>query len=202
VKLVLATFNRDKARELGALLGIAGTETTGLYDFPGVAPPEETGTTLEENAALKAEAALRATGLPAVADDTGLEVDALDGAPGIHAARFAGPSASYADNVRLLLERLRGVPAERRTARFRTACVAVLSDGRRLVGEGTLEGRITEAPRGEQGFGYDPIFEIPGLDRTLAELTAAEKNAMSHRARAVRALADKLRGAIPGGQDR
>jgi XTP/dITP diphosphohydrolase len=193
VKLVLATLNRDKARELTAFLDLPGIELTPLADFPGAVAPEETGATLVENATLKAEAALRATGLPAIADDTGLEVDALSGAPGVHAARFAGPGATYADNVRKLLERMEAVPAERRTARFRTVCVAAFPDGRRLVGEGVVEGRITAAPRGDRGFGYDPVFEVPELGKTFAELSAAEKNQRSHRAKAVRALAEALR---------
>jgi XTP/dITP diphosphohydrolase len=190
VKFVLATFNRDKARELEALLGLPGLEILSLSEFLGARPPEETGASLEENALLKAQAALRATGLPAIADDTGLEVDALGGAPGVQAARFAGPDASYADNVRLLLERLSGVAGARRTARFRTVCVAVFPDGMQVVGEGMLEGRITESPRGDGGFGYDPVFEVDG--RTLAERTPVEKNALSHRGRAARALASRL----------
>jgi XTP/dITP diphosphohydrolase len=194
VKLVLATFNRDKARELLALLSVPDLELVSLADFPGASSPEETGATLLENATLKAEAAQRLTGLPAIADDTGLEVEALDGAPGVHAARFAGPGATYADNVRRLLERMKGVPVERRTARFRTVCVAVFPDGAKLEAEGAVEGRITESPRGMQGFGYDPVFELPELGRTFAELSVAEKNAVSHRARAARALAQQLRG--------
>ena len=192
MKFVLATFNRDKARELEALLAIPGVEILSLSEFPLVASPEETGATLLENAVLKAEAARRATGLAAIADDTGLEVLALGGAPGVHAARFAGPRASYADNVRVLLERLHGVPPARRPACFRTVCAAVLADGTRVVGEGVLEGRIVESPRGANGFGYDPVFEPSGSDRTLAEMTSEEKNAISHRARAVRALARQL----------
>jgi XTP/dITP diphosphohydrolase len=197
LKLVLATFNPDKARELTALLDLPGVEIATLAGFAGAESPEETGATLEENAALKADAARRLTGLPAIADDTGLEVDALDGAPGIHAARFAGPGATYADNVRLLLARLAGVPLARRTARFRTVCVAWFPSGLRLAGEGVLEGRIALSPRGTQGFGYDPVFEPLDSDRTLAELGAAEKNADSHRARAVRALAARLKSLDP-----
>jgi XTP/dITP diphosphohydrolase len=197
LKLVLATFNPDKARELMAMLDLPGAEIVTLDRVPGAEPPDETGATLEENAALKAKTALRLTGLPAVADDTGLEVDALDGAPGIYAARFAGPDATYADNVRLLLARLAGVTLERRTARFRTVCVAVFPGGRRVIGAGVLEGRITLEPRGTHGFGYDPVFQPDGSDRTLAELPAAEKNARSHRALAVRALAARLRGLDP-----
>jgi XTP/dITP diphosphohydrolase len=134
------------------------------------------------------------TGLPAIADDTGLEVDALNGAPGVHAARYAGPAARYADNVAKLLRELSGVPAERRTARFRTVCVAAWPDGTELCVDGVLQGTITEVPRGTNGFGYDPVFVPKGETRTYAELTDAEKNAISHRARAVRAL----RGLLPG----
>ena len=193
MKLVLATFNRDKARELLALLDLPGLELASLSDVRGATSPEETGPTLLENAVLKAEAALKLTGLPAIADDTGLEVDALNGAPGVHAARFAGPSATYADNVRLLLERMEGVPRELRSARFRTVCVSVFPNGSRLEAEGLVAGRITDSPRGAQGFGYDPVFEVPELGRTFAEMTTEEKNTISHRARAARALAEKLR---------
>ena len=192
-RFVLATFNRDKARELEALLAVPGLSLVPLADFPGATAPEESGATLLENARIKAAAAARHTGLAAIADDTGLEVDALDGAPGVHAARFAGSRASYEDNVRLLLERLSTVPPERRTARFRTVCVAVLEDGTEVVGEGVLEGRITLEPRGGQGFGYDPVFELPERGMTLAEMPAADKNAVSHRGRAARALARALR---------
>ena len=189
---VLATFNRDKARELEALLAAAGITLSTLADVAGASAPDENGATLLDNARIKAAAALALTGQPAIADDTGLEVDALDGAPGVHAARFAGAGATYADNVTLMLERLRGVPPERRSARFRTVCVAHFPDGRELHAEGLLEGRITDAPRGADGFGYDPIFELSD-SRTLAELSVAEKNAISHRSRAVRALAEQLR---------
>ena len=187
--LVLATFNPGKTRELAALLAAPGRRLRGLHEFPGAAAPTETGTTLLENARLKAEAALRHTGLPAIGDDTGLEVDALDGDPGLRSARFAGEGATDAQNLALLLERLRSVPAGRRGARFRTVCVARFPDGGERVGEGVLEGVITQAPRGRGGFGYDPVFEVAGLGRTLAELDEGAKNAVSHRARAARALA-------------
>lgn len=188
----LATFNPDKARELRALLAAPGRRLRELTEFPGATAPAETGADLVENARLKAEAAVRLTGLPAIADDTGLEVDALDGAPGHRAARFAGPDANAAANRSLLLERLQGVPPARRTARFRTVCLARFPDGSERVGEGVLEGVITEAPRGSGGFGYDPVFEVAGLGRTLAELEEARKNALSHRALAVQALARLL----------
>ena len=193
-EFVLATFNRDKARELEALLAGAGITLRTLADFPDASAPVEDGETLLENARIKAQAALAVTRMPAIADDTGLEVGALGGEPGVHAARFAGPGATYDDNVRLLLERMKGVPAERRGARFRTMCVALFPDGREVIGEGVLEGRILEQARGSGGFGYDPVFALPD-GRTLAELTPAEKNGLSHRARAVRDLAEKLAAA-------
>jgi len=191
VKFVLATFNRDKARELQALLALPGLELRPLADWPEAKAPEEDGATLADNARLKARAALARTGWPAIADDTGLEVDALQGAPGVHAARYAGPGATYADNVAKLLRSLAGVPRERRTARFRTVCIAAYPDGRELLAEGILEGHILEAGRGSGGFGYDPVFALAD-GRSLAELPAAEKNAVSHRAQAVRELAAQL----------
>ena len=187
-RYVVATFNRDKAAELQALLALPGADLVPLADWPGASAPAETGDTLLANARIKARAAVATTRLPAIADDTGLEVDALDGAPGIHAARYAGPEATYADNVARLLRELAGVPAERRTARFRTVCVVAWPDGMELSADGVLEGTITDAPRGTNGFGYDPVFVPKGETRTYAELTDAEKNAISHRARAVRML--------------
>lgn len=191
MKFVLATFNRDKVRELEALLALPGLTLAPVADFAGALSPAETGATLLENARIKARAALALTGLPSLADDTGLEVDALGGAPGVHAARFAGPSATYDDNVTLLLERLAGVPAARRTARFRTAMVALLPDGRELCAEGVLEGVILDARRGSDGFGYDPVFALPD-GRTLAEIGDAEKNRISHRANAAERLSKLL----------
>ena len=185
---VLATFNRSKARELIVLLTAPGRRIRPLHEFPGTSAPAEVGTSLIENARLKARAAVRLTNLPAIADDTGLEVDALDGAPGHRAARFAGPGCSAAENVALLLERLKDVAREKRTARFRTVCIACFPDEREVVGQGVLEGFITDAPRGRGGFAYDPVFEIAGRGVTLAELDDAGKNAVSHRAAAVREL--------------
>jgi XTP/dITP diphosphohydrolase len=187
---VLATANPDKARELAALLD--GFEV--LPRPAGLADVEETEATLEGNARLKAAAVVAATGELAVADDTGLEVDALGGRPGVYAARYAGPGATYADNVAKLLVELAGVPLGRRTARFRTVAVALFPDGREIVAEGVVRGTIAEAPRGGAGFGYDPLF-VPddGDGRTFAEMTQAEKAAVSHRGRALRALAAELR---------
>jgi XTP/dITP diphosphohydrolase len=189
VRIVLATANPDKAREIAALLD--GFE---VVPRPASIPDvEETGATLDENARLKARAVRGAIGEPAVADDTGLEVEALDGAPGVFSARFAGPAATYADNVDKLLAALEGLPADARRARFRTVAVASLSDGRELSAEGAVEGVITDARRGAGGFGYDPVF-VPddGDGRTFAEMTFAEKQAISHRARAFSALAALL----------
>ena len=192
---VVATFNPHKAGELHALLGLPGLVLRAVSEWPGATAPDETGDTLLANARIKARAACALTGLPAIADDTGLEVDALDGAPGVYTARYAGENATYADNVAKLLRELDGVAAERRTARFRTACVAVWPDGRECVAEGVVEGTIVTAPRGTNGFGYDPVFApAMGTDtRTFAEMLDTEKNTLSHRARAVHALAAQLR---------
>ncbi|HVM03780.1 MAG TPA: RdgB/HAM1 family non-canonical purine NTP pyrophosphatase [Acidimicrobiales bacterium] len=187
MRLVLASANRDKAAEIAAVL--EGFEL--VPRPPWVGEVDETGETLEENALLKARAIREATGEAAVADDTGLEVDALDGAPGVYSSRYAGPEASYADNVAALLAALGDRPD--RTARFRTVAVACFPDGREVIADGAVEGTITTEPRGEAGFGYDPVFVPDGLDgRTFAEMTAAEKNAVSHRGRAFRALAALL----------
>ena len=182
-RLVLATKNQDKLGEMEAVLagtGLVGEVVRGL-EWPDV---DEVGDTLEENAALKARAVVEATGLPAIADDTGLEVAALNGAPGLHTARLAGPSATYAENVTHLLELLDGV--EDRSARFRTVVVLSFPDGVKVTAEGAVDGRITKEVRGDFGFGYDPIFEVDG--RTLAEMNSDEKNQLSHRSRALRAL--------------
>lgn len=187
-RLVLATANPDKALEIAALL--EGFEV--LPRPVGVGDVEETADTLEGNARLKALAIARATGEVAVADDTGLEVAALGGRPGVWSARYAGASATYAENVARLLAELDGV-ADRR-ARFRTAAVAAFPQDGEVVAEGWVDGQIALAPRGPNGFGYDPVF-VPaeGDGRTFAEMTRAEKEAVSHRGRAFRALAAQLR---------
>ena len=185
-ELVLATRNRDKCAELAALLGDLGIRLRTLDDFPEVPDVTEDGETCEANAVKKASAVARHTGLPAIADDTGLQVDALGGRPGVYAARYAGETASYEDNWRKLLRELEGVPREQRRARFITvAAVARPSAEKVEVVEGVLEGFIAEAPVGTQGFGYDPVFYVPELGKTLAQLTSDEKNRISHRARAV-----------------
>ena len=161
---------------------------------PDARLPDETGQTYHDNARLKARAAGALTGMLALADDSGIEVDALGGAPGVHSARFGGPGLDDAGRTALLLERLRGVPPTARTARYRCVIALVWPDGRERTVEGTAEGVITLAPRGAGGFGYDPVFEDPALGRTFAELTPEEKAAVSHRGRAVRAAAALLRG--------
>jgi XTP/dITP diphosphohydrolase len=218
--LVLATRNVDKAREIIEILvdhsGLplvayaidVNDETIGfLLESPAAVAAsaaalptldsepdvEETGTTLDENARIKAVALANALGLPAIADDTGLEVDAIDGAPGVYAARYAGPDATYADNVTKLLHELEGVYPKLRTARFATVAVTCWPDGREVAVRGEVEGVIAATPAGDNGFGYDPVFvPIEGDGRTFAQMSAAEKHAVSHRGRAFTALAVAL----------
>jgi XTP/dITP diphosphohydrolase len=219
--LVLATGNTDKARELCELLSDAldsvlvtiavtvadqpigfvverpehfTTTLERLVQLDEAPDVEETGSTLEENARIKARGVGDALGLLAVADDTGLEIDALDGAPGVHAARYAGEHATYADNVAKVLDALDGLAPLRRTARFATVVVARTPGGDELVVRGEVEGLIATEPRGTGGFGYDSVFEpIEGDGRTFAEMSAAEKHALSHRGRALRALVARLK---------
>ena len=229
MRLVVATRNRDKLVEIRRALEGLSIELVSIADFPGVPEVEEDGATLEDNAIKKATSAARATGLAVIADDTGLEVEALGGAPGVFSARYAGEGASYEDNCRRLLREMEVVPLEKRGARFR--CVIALAglplspstgsgqalpsftrgegsfskspslEGRGqgegddvILIEGVCEGRITTDPRGSQGFGYDPVFEIPELGKTFAELSLTEKNQISHRGRALNALRQRLSG--------
>lgn len=203
MKVVVATRNKGKLREILPLLAgaplLAPLELCTIDEVAPGAELREDGVTFVENALAKARQAARATGLPAIADDSGLEVDALEGAPGVYSARYAGPGANDDSNNAKLLEALRGVPPARRTARFR--CVAVFVDPARaleLVRDGACEGEVLEAPRGKDGFGYDPLFFVPKVGRTMAELPLEEKNRLSHRATAFRALADALASALAG----
>lgn len=193
MRLVLATANPDKAREIADILtsAVAGLE---LVPRPDGAPEvDETGDTLEANARLKAVALAGATGLPAVADDTGLEVEALGGTPGVHSSRYAGEGATYAENVARLLAEMEGVLDEERLARFVTVAVVRWPDGREVTARGEVDGVVTLEPRGTDGFGYDPVFApIEGDGRTFAEMGPSEKHALSHRGRAFRALAAAL----------
>ncbi len=194
-RLVVASLNRAKAREISRILRDEklGFEVLSLADFPEVALPPETEDTFAANALDKATAAARGTGLPAIADDSGLEVDALDGEPDIRSARFAGEGASDQDRYRKVLDLMREVPDSRRQARFRCAAALVTPEGEKLLAEGVCEGRIAQEPSGTGGFGYDPIFVPEDYSRTMAELTAEQKHAISHRGRALRRLARLLR---------
>ena len=185
-ELVLATANPDKQQELKALLGNVGPTILTLENFPEVPDVLEDGSTCQENAIKKATEIARFTGKWALADDTGLEVDALNGRPGVYAARYAGEHATYEDNCRKLLKELEGIPLTQRTARFIT--VIALSDprGNVDVAEGILHGRISPKPQGSHGFGYDPVFYVPDFDNTLAEMSLGQKNQISHRARALK----------------
>jgi XTP/dITP diphosphohydrolase len=187
---VLATANPDKAAEIRAILGPTVALVARPPDVPDV---DETGETLTDNARLKAVALVEATGLAAIADDTGLEVDALGGAPGVRSARYAGEDATYADNVTKLVAALDGVDPAGRRARFRTVALARWPDGREVVCEGIVEGHIAPVAAGAGGFGYDPVF-VPdeGGGRTFSEMEAADKHRISHRGRAFRALRDRL----------
>ncbi len=192
-EFVLATGNAGKLREIQALLNDLGIGIRAQHEFQ-VPEAEETGLTFVENALIKARNASRHTGLPALADDSGLAVDALDGAPGIYSARYAGPGASDADNNEALLAALATIPAAARSARF--ICVLVMlrhwQDPTPLIFNGAWDGHILFAPRGLGGFGYDPLFQPAGLDISSAELPAAEKNRISHRAQALAALREAL----------
>jgi XTP/dITP diphosphohydrolase len=192
-ELVLATRNRYKGEELAALLGDLGIRIRTLDEFPQAPNVVEDGITCEANAVKKARAIADATGLPAVADDTGLEVDALGGHPGVFAARYAGDGATFEDNWRKLLRELEGVPSERRTARFVTVAAMAIPAGGIQVAQGVLEGLIAETPSGTQGFGYDPIFLVPELGKTLAQLSADQKNRISHRAKAFMKVREIIR---------
>lgn len=188
-EVVLASGNPGKLAEFRVLLAERGLQVLPVGQFSDTRP-QETGASFLANALIKARHAARVSGRAALADDSGLEVDLLDGAPGIHSARFAGPNAKDADNNALLLRRLAGVPEDLRGARFRCVLVYLRSpeDAAPLICEGVWPGRILEQPSGDGGFGYDPLFLVPELGRSAAQLSVAEKNALSHRGRALRAL--------------
>jgi XTP/dITP diphosphohydrolase len=194
-RVVFASNNAGKVREVAAMLAPLGVELV-PQSFYYVPPAEETGLTFVENAIIKARNASRHTSLPAIADDSGLEVDGLDGEPGVRSARYAGEDADDDANNRRLVEELADVPETARSARFQCAMVYLRSadDATPLIAQGTWHGRVIEEPRGGNGFGYDPHFFIPELARTAAELSAAEKNLISHRALALQALMAQLNG--------
>ena len=193
-RIVLASNNPGKVREFNQLLSDTGLEVVPQSTF-SVPEIEETGLTFVENAILKARNAAQHTGLPAIADDSGLEVDALGGAPGIYSARYAGAGASDRDNLEKLLDALREVDEQRRSARFQCLMVYIRhgQDPTPRIFQGTWEGRILREPRGSGGFGYDPVFLVPDIDRASAELAPDVKNRLSHRGQAIRQLVASLR---------
>jgi XTP/dITP diphosphohydrolase len=192
VTFLIATGNRGKLREIERILAPMGHTAVSLSQAGVCVRAEETGKTFEENAMIKALAASQAADMPCIADDSGLETDALGGAPGIFSARYAGEGATDADRIAKLLAELADVPEEKRTARFICAVACVFPDGRFFTVRGACEGRIAFAPCGEGGFGYDPVFIEASSGRTFAQLAQAEKDAVSHRGRALRAFAEKL----------
>ncbi len=196
MELVIATSNPGKFRELAAGLEALRFTLRPLWDFPGLTLPEETGATFEDNALLKAAYTARHTGLPALADDSGLVVPALGGEPGVYSARYGGKKTDKERNV-FLLERMRGLPWEKRQARFVAVLVLAFPDGHAEMYRGEVEGYILEAPRGEGGFGYDPLFYLPEAGKTFAEMSPEEKGRHSHRAKALRALLEAWRNGPP-----
>ncbi len=193
-KIVLASNNRGKVRELGEMLAPLDMEVVPQAEFD-IEDADETGLTFVENAIIKARHAAELSGLPAIADDSGLEVDALNGAPGIYSARYAGPGANDEKNLAKLLDALKDVPEEKRTARFQCLLVYMrhAEDPTPIICQGTWEGMITTEPHGENGFGYDPVFYVPQHGCTSAELTPEQKNALSHRGQAIRQLVSVLK---------
>lgn len=192
-RIVLATHNRDKAKEFQQIFADLSVSVETLDDYPNVGPIEEDAESLEGNALKKAQEVYHLTGVPSLADDTGLEVRYLNDAPGVFSSRYAGEGATYADNVRKLLKDMRGVPPRRRGAQFRCVLAFVPAAGVGELAEGTCRGNILEQPRGNRGFGYDPIFLPLGHSATYAEMDPALKNGISHRALAAQAMKEILR---------
>ncbi|MBM7617584.1 XTP/dITP diphosphohydrolase [Weissella uvarum] len=190
-KLIFASKNSGKVKEFRAFLAPKGVEVLSLLDFKDVPEINENGTTFEENSTIKAKTIMDAYDLPVVAEDAGLVVDALNGEPGIYSARYAGDHNDAANNEKLL-NNLKDVPAEQRQAHFVAVIVALKPDGEKLVTQGSVEGRILDAPRGKDGFGYDPLFYYEPMQKTLAEMTVDEKNAISHRGKALDKFAEQF----------
>lgn len=195
-KIVFATGNTGKMREIREILADLDLEVVSMKEIGFNMPIEENGTTFEENALIKARAVAGQCGEIVLADDSGLEVDYLNGDPGIYSARYMGEETPYSIKNAAIIERLTGVPDEKRTARFVCAIAAVFPDGQELVTLGEIQGRIDYEEKGKNGFGYDPIFYVPEFGKTTAELTDEEKNSISHRGRALRKMKEKLRGRI------
>ena len=196
MKIVLATHNWDKCAEMEAIMKDMPIQLLTLNEFPGIEEIIEDGKTLEENALIKAKTVHKITHLPAIADDTGLEVDALGGQPGIYSARYAGENCSYSDNVNKLLKEMANIPPQKRSALFRTA-IAYVDENMELTTEGVVEGVIIDVTKGIDGFGYDPVFYMPGMKKTYAEMSMNEKNQISHRGKAVKNMQILLQPHLP-----
>lgn len=190
--IVLATQNRDKREELQEALSEFTVKILSLNDFPFIGEIEEVGQTLQENSMIKAKTVHNLTQLPVIADDTGLEVEALNGAPGIYSARYAGEDVTYEDNVNKLLAEMENIPLENRKAQFRTV-ISFVDKDRELWTEGRIKGIIGESAKGKNGFGYDPVFFVPELEKTFSELSIGEKNRISHRGLAMKKFRILLR---------
>ncbi|MDC0383543.1 RdgB/HAM1 family non-canonical purine NTP pyrophosphatase [Candidatus Marinimicrobia bacterium] len=191
-KIVVATHNINKQKEINAILKNLSVNVLGMEHFPNIESVEETGSTLFENSLIKSRTVSQLTGLAAIADDTGLEVDALDGAPGVFSARYAGPNATCEANVEKLLYKLKDVPEALRIARFRTV-ISYVDNKKEFVDEGVIEGMITFKPSGNKGFGYDPVFKPLGFEKTFSEISQGKKNKISHRALALKKIKKTLK---------
>ena len=202
IDIVLATHNKDKQIELSKALNTKDVNILSLEDFPHIGDIIEYGETLEQNALIKAQMVYEITGLPSISDDTGLEIDALNGKPGVYSARYAGEDCSYMDNVNKVLKMMSKVPLDLRAAQFKTV-MAFVSNKMELVSEGSVKGLITKEPKGIGGFGYDPVFYVPEMMKTFAEMTIEEKNKISHRGQATRNMIKELRlhQIIPNSQE-
>ena len=187
MKIVIATHNNDKHKELNCKLASLGVKLLSLNDFPEISEIVEDGNTLKDNALIKARTVHKITGLPSISDDTGLEVKALGGAPGVYTARYAGEECSYLDNVTKMLKEMQGIPLKDRSAVFKTV-IAFVDNRLELTAEGIVKGMITQERKGVGGFGYDPIFYVEEKKKTFAEMTVEEKNYISHRGKAIDAL--------------
>ena len=193
MRFVVATKNKGKMQEIQSMLSPLGIDVMLAEDAGVFEDIEETGTTFEENAFIKARAVAKITGLPVIADDSGLMVDALSGEPGVKTARFAGENATDGENIQKLLNALEGALQEKRTARFQSVIACVFPDGREFCTQGICEGEIALFPMGEEGFGYDPVFYVKEKNKTFAQLSLEEKNALSHRGKALESLKERLK---------
>ena len=196
MKIVLATHNEDKCAEMTAILDKLPIQLLSLENFPEIGEIEENGSSLEENALIKARTVHSITRLLSWADDTGLEVDALGGKPGVYSARYAGENCSYSDNVQKLLQKMENIPADKRIAHFKTA-IALVGENMELVSEGVVEGMITTKPKGVGGFGYDSVFYVLDKNKTYSEMKMTEKNQISHRGKAIQNMIKLLQSQFP-----